>query len=170
MLRAKRPFLGNINMNPEFLSVIEKLNLPFPWETNARGQIIMTPVNYGHSSHVGDLIQLIARIAPEWKSGSELGIFTSDGVKAPDVTLASPEYHARHINDTGYVTEAPEICIEVMSPSNSWQEMQDKMPLYFEVGAQEVWIVDVDGKVFFFAIGNEQLQNSRLIPDAPLYI
>ena len=157
-------------MKLESLHVIEKLNLPFPWETNARGQIIMTPVNYGHSSHVGKLIRKLALIAPDWESGAELGIYTSDGVKAPDITLASPEYHARHLKDTSYVTEAPEICIEVMSPSNSWQEMQDKMPLYFEVGAQEVWIVDVDGKVFFFAIGNEQLQNSRLIPDAPLYI
>ena len=157
-------------MNLESLRVIEKLNLPFPWETNARGQIIMTPVNYGHSSHVGTLIKLLARVAPNWESGSELGIYTSDGVKAPDVTLASPEYHARHLKDTGYVTEAPEICIEVMSPSNSWQEMQDKMPLYFEVGAQEVWIVDVEGKVFFFAEGNEKLQNSRLIPEAPQYI
>lgn len=157
-------------MKLELLSVIEKLNLPFPWETNARGQIIMTPVNYGHSSHVGTLIKLLARIAPTWESGSELGIYTSDGVKAPDVTLASPEYHARHLKDTGYVSEAPEICVEVMSPSNSWQEMLDKMPLYFEVGALEVWIVDVDGKISFFADGNEKIQNSRLIPEAPQYI
>ena len=127
----------------------------------------MTPVNYGHSSHVGTLIQLFGRIAPAWKTGSELGIITSDGVKAPDVTLASQKYHARHIKDKGYVSEAPEICVEVMSPSNSWQEMQDKMPLYFAVGAQEVWIVDVDGKLSFFAPGNEQLPQSRLVSDAP---
>lgn len=154
-------------MQIENLKFIEKLDLPFPWETNARGQIIMTPVNYGHSSHVGDLIQLFGHIAPEWKTGSELGIITSDGVKAPDVTLASPAYHARHWNQKGYVTEAPEICIEVMSPANSWQEMQDKMPLYFEVGALEVWIVDTEGRIAFFAPGNECLQSSRLIPDAP---
>jgi Uma2 family endonuclease len=154
-------------MHLDTLKLIEKLDLPFPWETNARGQIIMTPVNYGHSHHVGQLIRILARIAPEWESGSELGIFTSDGVKAPDVTLASPAYHARHKGQDGYVSEAPEICIEVMSPSNSWQEMQDKMPLYFEVGAQEVWIVDTDGRIAFFMPGNEKIPRSRLIPDAP---
>jgi Uma2 family endonuclease len=154
-------------MNLQMLKAIEKLDLPFPWETNARGQIIMTPVNYGHSSHVGQLIQLFVRIAPEWKTGSELGIVTSDGVKAPDVTLASAEYHARHIKDTGYVTEAPEICIEVMSPSNSWQEMREKMPLYFEVGAREVWIVDTGGRIAFFGPGNSPLVQSNLIPAAP---
>ena len=157
-------------MHTDLLRAIEKLDLPFPWETNARGQIIMTPVNYGHSSHVGDLIQLFARIAPEWKTGSELGIVTSDGVKAPDVTLASRDYHARHKADTGYVTEAPEICIEVMSPSNSWQEMLDKMPLYFEAGSLEVWIVDTEGKIFFFAPANERIEQSRLIPSAPASI
>jgi Uma2 family endonuclease len=154
-------------MNIESLRHIEKLNLPFPWETNARGQIIMTPVNFGHSSHVGRLIKRLAVIAPDWESGAELGIETSDGVKAPDVTLSSQAYYDRHIKDKGYVTEAPEICIEVMSPSNSWQEMMDKMPLYFEVGALEVWIVDVDGKISFFAHGNQQLPQSRLIHDAP---
>lgn len=154
-------------MNLESLRLIEKMNLPFPWETNGRGQIIMTPVNYGHSSHVGKLIKRLAVIAPDWESGAELGIETSDGVKAPDVTLASQAYHVRHVNDRSYVTEAPEICVEVMSPSNSWQEMQEKMPLYFEVGALEVWIVDVDGNIAFFGPGNEKLLQSRLIPEAP---
>ena len=154
----------------ESLQAVEKLDLPFPWETNARGQIIMTPHGYIHSFRAGQLGRIFDAIAPKWRCGNQLGIFTADGLKGPDVTLASPEYHARHLKDTGYVTEAPEICVEVMSPSNSWQEMQDKMPLYFEVGALEVWVVDVEGKVFFFADGNEKLQNSRLIPEAPQYI
>lgn len=157
-------------MNPEFFSAIENLNLSFPWETNARGQIIMTPHGYDHSFRAARLGRVFTEIKPEWHCGYQLGIFTADGLKGPDVTLASPEYHARHLKHTGYVSEAPEICIEVMSPSNSWQEIQDKIPLYFEVGAQEVWIVDVEGKVFFFADGNEKIQNSRLIPEAPQYI
>ena len=157
-------------MNADLLKAIEKLDLPFPWETNARGQIIMTPVNYGHSSHVGRLIRLLGRIAPEWESGSELGIVTSDGIKAPDVTLAGPEYHAKYQRHEGYVPEAPEICVEVMSPSNSWGEMRVKMGLYFEVGAQEVWIVDTDGKIAFFMPGGETLERSRLIPDMPVSI
>lgn len=146
---------------------IEKIDLPFPWASNARGQVILTPNGYSHSVHAARLGQIFAVIKPEWDCGYQLGIVTADGLKEPDVVLASPEYHARHVNDQGYVTEAPEICVEVMSPSNSWQEMMDKMPLYFEIGAQEVWVVDVDGAVAFFAPGNEKLPQSRLIPDAP---
>jgi Uma2 family endonuclease len=154
-------------MDFKSLHMIDKLNLPFPWETNARGQIIMTPHGYDHSFRISKLIRIFAEIKPEWHCGYQLGIFTADGLKGPDVTLASTVYHARHVNYKGYVNEAPEICIEVMSPSNSWQEMLDKMPLYFEVGALEVWIVDVDGNISFFSPGNEQLPQSRLIPDAP---
>lgn len=151
----------------DILKSLERIDLPFAWETNARGQIIMTPHGYIHSFRASQLGRIFAAIAPEWHCGYQPGIYTSDGLKGPDVTLASPEYHARHIGVGGYFSEAPEICIEVMSPSNSWQEMQDKMPLYFEVGAQEVWIVDVEGTVSFFSPGSEQLPQSRLIPDAP---
>lgn len=154
-------------MHADTLRLVEKLDLPFPWETNARGQIIMTPVNYDHGNRVIRLSQMVARIAPEWESCAELGIQTSDGVKAPDLVLSSPDYHARHIGKDGYVSEAPEICVEVMSPANSWREMLEKMPLYFEVGAQEVWIVDTGGAVFFFAAGSEKLEKSRLIPGVP---
>ena len=154
-------------MHADTLRMVEKLDLPFPWETNAQGQIIMTPVNFQHSSHVAHLVRLIARIAPEWETGVELGIRTSGGVKAPDVVFYTPTYDARHGSDDGYVSEAPEICVEVMSPANSWKEMLEKMPLYFEVGAQEVWIVDTGGAVFFFGAGSEKLEKSRLIPDAP---
>jgi Uma2 family endonuclease len=154
-------------MNTEILKAIEKINLPFPWETNARGQVIMTPVSYDHGNRAMRLSRILARIAPQWECGCELGIITSDGLKSPDVTLASPEYHVRHVGIDGYVTEAPEICVEVMSPSNSWQEMREKIPLYFEVGALEVWIVDVDGTISFFAPNNQALAQSGLIPDVP---
>src|SRR5205823_13674111 len=39
------------------------------------------------------------------------------------------------------LTRAPEICIEVVSPSNSVKELSEKREAYFAAGAQEVWIV-----------------------------
>jgi Uma2 family endonuclease len=37
--------------------------------------------------------------------------------------------------------EAPELCIEVVSPSNSRKELQEKTEAFFAAGAKEVWIV-----------------------------
>jgi Uma2 family endonuclease len=154
-------------MNAELLKALEKLDLPFPWETNRQGQIIMTPGSYDHSIRVGNLIRLFAMVASDWHAGTQLGILTSDGLKAPDVILAGANYHAKFRGYEGFVPEAPEICVEVMSPSNSWQEMRDKVPLYFETGALEVWIVDTDGRISFFAPGGEALEGSRLIAEMP---
>ena len=38
------------------------------------------------------------------------------------------------------------ICVEVMSPSNTWGEMHMKAGLYLEAGADEVWIQALDGE------------------------
>jgi Uma2 family endonuclease len=62
-------------------------------------------------------------------------------------------------------TLAPEICIEVMSDSNDWEEMQKKRHLYVEAGAEEVWVVTEEKKVRFFA--DEEIDASGLAPDFP---
>ena len=38
------------------------------------------------------------------------------------------------------MTRAPELCIEVVSPSNSRKELREKVAAYLEAGAEEVWI------------------------------
>jgi Uma2 family endonuclease len=42
---------------------------------------------------------------------------------------------------------APELVIEILSPSNSVIEMYRKRDLYFEAGVREYWLVDPDHKV-----------------------
>ncbi len=61
---------------------------------------------------------------------------------------------------------APEICVEVMSPSNVWAEMEEKVTLYLARGAQEVWICEADGVIRVFGHEGERTA-SRLAPDAP---
>ena len=36
---------------------------------------------------------------------------------------------------------APEICIEVVSPSNSVKELSEKTDAYLAAGAEEVWLI-----------------------------
>jgi Uma2 family endonuclease len=35
-------------------------------------------------------------------------------------------------------TLAPEICVEVLSPNNRWENIEEKIDLYLEAGAEEV--------------------------------
>jgi Uma2 family endonuclease len=46
--------------------------------------------------------------------------------------------------------QAPEICVEVLSPSQADAEMQRKKQLYFEAGAEEVWFCREDGRLEFY--------------------
>ena len=61
---------------------------------------------------------------------------------------------------------APEICVEVLSPSNSAEDIELKKRLYFEEAAQEVWICGLEGQMKFFSLTGEQ-KASKLCPKFP---
>jgi len=136
-------------------------NLPFKIELNKFGQILMSPASNWHGmmqSKVGRLIE------GDRQSGviiTECSILTSEGVRVADVVWASDEFIAEFGYKTPY-PKAPEICVEVKSPANSKGELEEKVRLYLEKGAQEVWIVSEKGKVEFFThIG--QIKSSKLV-------
>ena len=66
---------------------------------------------------------------------------------------------------------APEFCVEVLSPSNSTAEIDEKRALYFDAGATEVWICNLDGSMsFFVGPGHLQSATSVLCPSFPTRI
>jgi Uma2 family endonuclease len=64
---------------------------------------------------------------------------------------------------------APEICIEVISSSNSKREISEKIALYFNQGALECWTCDEGGNMQFCAPGGP-LEKSALVPDFPVRV
>jgi Uma2 family endonuclease len=69
------------------------------------------------------------------------------------------------------LVRAPEICVEVLSVSNPPAEIAEKIALYFEAGAQEVWTCDQDGTLeFHFSTRAEVRQGSEICPKFPLVI
>lgn len=64
---------------------------------------------------------------------------------------------------------SPEICVEVISVSNTIEEMAQKKDLYFTVQAKEVCFCDRDGRIRFFNRQGE-LEKSLLVPDFPKQI
>ena len=60
--------------------------------------------------------------------------------------------------DIPLLTRALEICIEILSPSNSTAEIAEKRLLYFDAGAVEVWICNRDESLIFFSA--EQLHTN----------
>ncbi len=46
------------------------------------------------------------------------------------------------IQEDGYMEGAPDVVIEVLSPSNTASEMLDREQICLENGAREFWVVD----------------------------
>lgn len=143
-------------------------DLPFKIETDEAGKIIMCPVKFYHSLFQGEIEFLLRTLLSGGKPVPECAIKTRKGTKVADVAWLSSERLAqvRHQAD---IEIAPEICIEVLSESNTKKEMIEKRALYFEVGAKEVWICNEQGEMQFFNAQHE-LIHSKLVPEFPLKI
>jgi Uma2 family endonuclease len=128
-------------------------------ETDRFGRTIMSPPPaFGHVSYAGKIIRWLNELLPDGRALPETPVLTADGVKVPDVTWISAAYAQELEARKPLVLErAPEICVEVLSPSNSSAEMDEKRALYFEAGAHEVWICDLDGKMEFHTRGLSRL-------------
>ena len=140
-------------------------DLPYKMETNARGQIVLSPHTALHSELQEQIQDLLRRHAPDGRQPPEYPIATSEGVKQADVIWVSRD-RLRDMRETGDPpTVAPEICVEILSESNTVEERAEKRALYREAGAEEVWIVDPDGRIRFFR--DEEIERSEIAPDAP---
>lgn len=140
-------------------------------ETNRFGYIVMSPPpSPGHGSLQIEIGFLLRTQLPDGRVISECPISTAEGVKAADVAWASPE-RMRELGDKPCFPRAPEICVEVVSPSNSTEELREKMALYFDAGAQEVWLCSPNGAMTFFAAHSaDSLAASRLCPRFPNHV
>lgn len=76
-----------------------------------------------------------------------------------DVAWGSYAFFRQNKRQNPY-QESPEIVIEMLSPSNTQQEMLEKKELYFAQGAREYWICGNDGRMQFFNIREERLSSA----------
>lgn len=140
-------------------------DLPFKIEQDAYGNIVMSPASNWHNRQQYRISRRLEGVMGTGEVFQECSIQTPKGVKVPDVVWQSAEHYAEH-GDSTPMAIAPEICIEVLSPSNSADEMEMKQRLYFEAGAHEVWICDEKGQMVFFS-SESSVERSIIAPDFP---
>lgn len=121
---------------PEREDVIQELH----W-----GQVVeLCRPKFGHVKTQMRLVDLLRPIAKRF------GVVVSEmpfralpeyDLRGADVAFVSQE-RWDVLDDDSDLHGSPEIVIEVLSPSNTKREMQEKAALYLTTGSQEVWIVD----------------------------
>lgn len=113
-------------------------------ELNALGVIEMSPASNRHGMKQAAVGFALRQQLPAGTVIIECCIATPEGVRVPDVAWASADFMALH-GDLSPFPQAPEICVEVRSPTNTDAEMAFKTRLYLDAGAVEVWVIDENG-------------------------
>lgn len=136
-------------------------------ETDRYGHVIMSPYAGGWHGALESEISYLLKDLLGGRPITECPISTSDGVKLADVGWYSPERFAE-VREHLAFPRAPEICVEVVSPSNTEREISEKRRLYFEAGCEEFWRCDREGNMRFFdSPEGEARPRSGLCPDFP---
>ena len=96
-------------------------DLPFRIETNRWGQIVMSPPHNDHSFAQSSIYDLLRKKRRRGLCLQETVIDTEDGNKVADTTWMSDAFYRANKGRSSFKT-APEICVEVKSPSNTMGE------------------------------------------------
>jgi Uma2 family endonuclease len=65
-----------------------------------------------------------------------------DTVRGPDVSFLSRDRLAPDAIPDQFIPGAPDLAVEIVSPSSRWYEVEEKISDYFAGGARTVWVVD----------------------------
>ena len=133
-------------------------NLPFKIELNSQGKVLMAPVKVNHSILQGKIIGHLYQNLTGGEALAGCAIKTKHGTKIADVAWATYE-----------CSIAPEICIEVLSFSNTKSEINEKKEIYFDEGAIEFWVCDSFGNISFF-VQEGKIERSNIAKTFPISI
>jgi Uma2 family endonuclease len=111
-----------------------------------RGELIeVPPPEYKHddiADRICDGLKAALREARARGEAGELGrVFHEMGYILPGAGWLRPDVSVTHAQQRveKYLVGAPAIAIEVISPSNTAEQIDAKAELYFQFGAREVW-------------------------------
>lgn len=111
--------------------------------------------NETHAMIIAWLIRVLGMWAERanwgWILGGDAGILTKkdpDTTRGADLIGISFGRHARISPERkGKVVDVgPELIVEVVSPSNTWDDIQTKLAEYFALGTNEIWVVGPNQK------------------------
>jgi Uma2 family endonuclease len=147
-------------------------DLPYKIELDRYGKIIISPAHKRHSKLQSQIMRQLMRSMAGGDVLPECAVDTAEGTKVPDVAWISDERWASLNPNDASCSLAPEICIEILSPTNIAAEMlgtqqrPGKRELYFQAGCKEFWMCDEAGHILFYAASG-QIPRSQLCPSFP---
>jgi Uma2 family endonuclease len=150
LLDSGNPTAFNLAVWRKVLADPVLARLPHRLETDRYGQIVRSPPPAPeHGEEQFSVGKLLDQMLPGGHVITECPLSTSEGVKLVDVAWISKRLRQAQRGAVCF-TQAPEVCVEIISPGNTRRELAEKKQLYFAAGAEEVWFCHRDGRMEFF--------------------
>jgi len=114
-----------------------------------RGKVSeLSPAGFEHGLIAAALLRMLGNFVSERGLGyvvsTETGFVLArdpDTVRAPDVAFVSAERVAATGLPVGFFDGAPDLAVEVVSPTDASEAVEAKVLDYLEAGSGEVWVV-----------------------------
>jgi Uma2 family endonuclease len=143
-----------------------------------RGEMVMmSPSGFAHGLIVANITFLLEKFIRASKlgriTGAETGFIVRrdpDSVLAPDVAFVNAD-RLKEQHPGGFFDGAPDLAVEVLSPSDRASEVQAKIHAWLEAGCRSVWIVDPKTKSVTVYKSNHEivvLNTTDMLDDADL--
>ena len=116
------------------------------------GELVVSPgAGWRHEKIVSKLVTWLRLFVDERRLGevlpsSLLYVLPSGNRRGPDISFVSAAKAAQVGPDTVFPKFAPDLAVEVLSPSDSPRRVQDKVGEYLEAGVRLVWILDPENR------------------------
>jgi Uma2 family endonuclease len=112
--------------------------------------VVHSPASPRHDNIAGFLRALLRCFADDKEQGLVLGPdslirLTSRQKFAPDLFFLTKRHVPRRLPCKRF-EGAPDLVVEVLSPSNRHEDLQEKRPAYRKAGVQEIWLIDPEGQ------------------------
>ncbi len=108
----------------------------------------MSPAGHDHGRIAMDLAGLLQQFVKKRKLGkiyaAETGFLLTtnpDTVRAPDISFIRQQRVDNVGRTKGYWIGPPDLAVEVVSPSDTFGEVEDKVHMWLEAGTRLVWVV-----------------------------
>ncbi|MEW6153949.1 MAG: Uma2 family endonuclease [Actinomycetota bacterium] len=127
------------------------------------GEVVVTEPGVRHQRLVGEVFRLLAGWLAEHPGTGEAGLgcnwrIDDANVFAPDVWFIKDE---RRPGDVLFVDGAPDLVVEVRSPSTWRFDIGAKRDGYRRRGTSEIWLVDTEADVVLVFAGEQSAELGR---------
>ncbi len=146
----------------KLITAAEFMNMPEPADGSkqelVRGEIVaMPPTKQEHGLVQAQIVWLLKNLVMPNRLGwvgSESGVVTEhdpDTVRGPDVYYFSLERMPNRPSE--YAAVAPDIAVEIRSPSDRTGAVREKVREYLAAGVRLVWVVDPETRTVMVYAG-----------------